>query len=140
MAMCRATSGWRYCSLQPLSEARLPRCEGGERRRRRRRFAALTVDSGFLAFGRQRERQRGGEREEGRQDGRRMATVQCSKCTAERRGFRRELDSWRHKLIHCVGMVHLVFICFLHCFLSKLFMYCARELTASLRLANNSWC
>ncbi|KAM3623267.1 uncharacterized protein V6R79_009331 [Siganus canaliculatus] len=32
-----------------------------------------------------------------------MATVQCSKCTAERRGFRRELDSWRHKLIHCVG-------------------------------------
>ncbi|XP_068178018.1 ligand-dependent nuclear receptor corepressor-like protein isoform X4 [Antennarius striatus] len=32
-----------------------------------------------------------------------MATVQCSKCTAERKGFRRELDSWRHKLIHCVG-------------------------------------
>ncbi|KAM9856991.1 ligand-dependent nuclear receptor corepressor-like protein [Aulostomus maculatus] len=32
-----------------------------------------------------------------------MATVQCSKCTAERRGFRRELDSWRYKLIHCVG-------------------------------------
>ncbi|KAK5926664.1 hypothetical protein CgunFtcFv8_022215 [Champsocephalus gunnari] len=32
-----------------------------------------------------------------------MANVQCSKCTAERRGFRRELDSWRHKLIHCVG-------------------------------------
>ncbi|XP_048053654.1 ligand-dependent nuclear receptor corepressor-like protein isoform X4 [Megalobrama amblycephala] len=34
----------------------------------------------------------------------RMAT-QCrsSKCTAERKGFRRELDSWRHKLIHCVG-------------------------------------
>ncbi|XP_038569389.1 ligand-dependent nuclear receptor corepressor-like protein isoform X4 [Micropterus salmoides] len=32
-----------------------------------------------------------------------MATVQCSKCTAEKRGFRRELDSWRHKLIHCVG-------------------------------------
>ncbi|XP_048851690.1 uncharacterized protein lcorl isoform X2 [Brienomyrus brachyistius] len=33
-----------------------------------------------------------------------MAT-QCrsSKCTAERKGFRRELDSWRHKLIHCVG-------------------------------------
>uniref|UniRef100_A0AAY5EW08 Uncharacterized protein n=1 Tax=Electrophorus electricus TaxID=8005 RepID=A0AAY5EW08_ELEEL len=33
-----------------------------------------------------------------------MAT-QCrsSKCTAERRGFRRELDSWRYKLIHCVG-------------------------------------
>ncbi|XP_076026346.1 ligand-dependent nuclear receptor corepressor-like protein isoform X2 [Genypterus blacodes] len=34
-----------------------------------------------------------------------MAAVQCrsSKCTAERKGFRRELDSWRHKLIHCVG-------------------------------------
>ncbi|XP_051560938.1 ligand-dependent nuclear receptor corepressor-like protein isoform X2 [Myxocyprinus asiaticus] len=33
-----------------------------------------------------------------------MAT-QCriSKCTAEKKGFRRELDSWRHKLIHCVG-------------------------------------
>ncbi|KAJ8272029.1 hypothetical protein COCON_G00108880 [Conger conger] len=33
-----------------------------------------------------------------------MAT-QCrsSKCTAERKGFRRELDSWRHKLVHCVG-------------------------------------
>ncbi|XP_076872334.1 ligand-dependent nuclear receptor corepressor-like protein isoform X4 [Brachyhypopomus gauderio] len=33
-----------------------------------------------------------------------MAT-QCrsSKCTAERKGFRRELDSWRYKLIHCVG-------------------------------------
>uniref|UniRef100_A0A3B4B2V1 HTH psq-type domain-containing protein n=1 Tax=Periophthalmus magnuspinnatus TaxID=409849 RepID=A0A3B4B2V1_9GOBI len=24
-------------------------------------------------------------------------------CTAERKGFRRELDSWRHKLIHCIG-------------------------------------
>ncbi|XP_061626628.1 ligand-dependent corepressor [Phyllopteryx taeniolatus] len=24
-------------------------------------------------------------------------------CTLERRGFRQELDSWRHKLIHCVG-------------------------------------
>ncbi|XP_031141627.1 ligand-dependent nuclear receptor corepressor-like protein isoform X3 [Sander lucioperca] len=32
-----------------------------------------------------------------------MATVQCPNCTAERKGFRRELDSWRHKLIHCVG-------------------------------------
>ncbi|XP_051558291.1 ligand-dependent nuclear receptor corepressor-like protein isoform X7 [Myxocyprinus asiaticus] len=33
-----------------------------------------------------------------------MAT-QCrsSKCTVERKGFRRELDSWRYKLIHCVG-------------------------------------
>lgn len=38
-----------------------------------------------------------------------MATVQCSKCTAERKGFRRELDSWRHKLIHCVGMIHVQF-------------------------------
>ncbi|XP_078455339.1 uncharacterized protein LOC144721534 isoform X1 [Lampetra planeri] len=25
------------------------------------------------------------------------------RCSAERRGFRRELDSWRHKLIHCIG-------------------------------------
>ncbi|XP_037830527.1 uncharacterized protein lcorl isoform X3 [Kryptolebias marmoratus] len=32
-----------------------------------------------------------------------MAAVQCTRCTAERRGFRRELDSWRHRLIHCVG-------------------------------------
>ncbi|KAM9363710.1 ligand-dependent nuclear receptor corepressor-like protein [Symphorus nematophorus] len=32
-----------------------------------------------------------------------MAAVHCSKCTAERKGFRRELDFWRHKLIHCVG-------------------------------------
>uniref|UniRef100_A0A8C5NHU7 Ligand-dependent nuclear receptor corepressor-like protein n=1 Tax=Gouania willdenowi TaxID=441366 RepID=A0A8C5NHU7_GOUWI len=32
-----------------------------------------------------------------------MATVPCIKCTAERRGFRRELDSWRHKLLHCIG-------------------------------------
>lgn len=26
-------------------------------------------------------------------------------CSAERRGFRQELDSWRHKLIHCVGEI-----------------------------------
>ncbi|XP_049428600.1 ligand-dependent nuclear receptor corepressor-like protein isoform X3 [Epinephelus fuscoguttatus] len=32
-----------------------------------------------------------------------MASVHCSKCTAERKCFRRELDSWRHTLIHCVG-------------------------------------
>ncbi|XP_034298620.1 ligand-dependent nuclear receptor corepressor-like protein isoform X1 [Pantherophis guttatus] len=25
------------------------------------------------------------------------------RCTAERRGVRRELDSWRHRLMHCVG-------------------------------------
>uniref|UniRef100_A0A8C4IXN3 Ligand dependent nuclear receptor corepressor-like n=1 Tax=Dicentrarchus labrax TaxID=13489 RepID=A0A8C4IXN3_DICLA len=43
-----------------------------------------------------------------------MATVQCCKCTAERKGFRRELDSWRHKLIHCVGMIHVQFFLF-HC-------------------------
>ncbi|XP_035492269.2 uncharacterized protein lcorl isoform X1 [Scophthalmus maximus] len=42
---------------------------------------------------------RGRERGEGRT----MATVQCPRCTVERKGFRRELDSWRHKLIHCVG-------------------------------------
>ncbi|KAK6324394.1 hypothetical protein J4Q44_G00037360 [Coregonus suidteri] len=31
--------------------------------------------------------------------------AQCRsyKCTVERKGFRRELDSWRHKLINCVG-------------------------------------
>lgn len=51
---------------------------------------------------------RGRERGEG--VGRRMATVQCTKCTAERKGFRRELDSWRHRLIHCVGMIHVQFI------------------------------
>ncbi|CAG13450.1 unnamed protein product, partial [Tetraodon nigroviridis] len=44
------------------------------------------------------------------------ATVQCSKCTAERKGFRRELDSWRHKLIHCVGMIHVNFHDLLKCF------------------------
>ncbi|XP_040891063.1 ligand-dependent nuclear receptor corepressor-like protein isoform X2 [Toxotes jaculatrix] len=32
-----------------------------------------------------------------------MATAQCPRCRIERKGFRRELDSWRHKLIHCVG-------------------------------------
>ncbi|XP_063777567.1 ligand-dependent nuclear receptor corepressor-like protein isoform X5 [Pseudophryne corroboree] len=34
-----------------------------------------------------------------------MAAAQCRspRCTAERKGFRRELDSWRHRLIHCVG-------------------------------------
>ncbi|XP_028657600.1 uncharacterized protein lcorl isoform X2 [Erpetoichthys calabaricus] len=31
------------------------------------------------------------------------AQCRSSKCTAERKGFRRELDSWRHKLIRCVG-------------------------------------
>uniref|UniRef100_A0A3Q2YB95 Uncharacterized protein n=1 Tax=Hippocampus comes TaxID=109280 RepID=A0A3Q2YB95_HIPCM len=30
---------------------------------------------------------------------------QCKRqqCSIDRRGFRQELDSWRHKLIHCVG-------------------------------------
>ncbi|KAG5195904.1 hypothetical protein JEQ12_011540 [Ovis aries] len=27
-------------------------------------------------------------------------------CSVERRGFRQELDSWRHKLIHCVEYLH----------------------------------
>ncbi|XP_070255014.1 ligand-dependent nuclear receptor corepressor-like protein isoform X2 [Myotis yumanensis] len=33
------------------------------------------------------------------------AVAQCGspRCAAERRGFRRELDSWRHRLMHCVG-------------------------------------
>nr|XP_044623712.1 ligand-dependent nuclear receptor corepressor-like protein isoform X5 [Equus asinus] len=33
------------------------------------------------------------------------AAAQCRspRCAAERRGFRRELDSWRHRLMHCVG-------------------------------------
>ncbi|XP_036275872.1 general transcription factor II-I repeat domain-containing protein 2A isoform X2 [Pipistrellus kuhlii] len=32
------------------------------------------------------------------------AAAQCRspRCAAERRGFRRELDSWRHRLMHCV--------------------------------------
>ncbi|XP_039630915.1 ligand-dependent corepressor-like isoform X3 [Polypterus senegalus] len=33
-----------------------------------------------------------------------MASLcKSQQCTIERRGFRQELDSWRHKLIHCVG-------------------------------------
>ncbi|XP_043970065.1 ligand-dependent nuclear receptor corepressor-like protein isoform X2 [Gambusia affinis] len=32
-----------------------------------------------------------------------MAAVQCTRCMVERKGFRRELDSWRHRLIHFVG-------------------------------------
>uniref|UniRef100_UPI00398F6F6F uncharacterized protein isoform X2 n=1 Tax=Pristiophorus japonicus TaxID=55135 RepID=UPI00398F6F6F len=34
-----------------------------------------------------------------------MASSPChsQQCSLERRGFRQELDSWRHKLIHCVG-------------------------------------
>ncbi|XP_042079326.1 uncharacterized protein lcorl isoform X2 [Haplochromis burtoni] len=31
-----------------------------------------------------------------------MTTLQC-RCMAEKKLFRRELDSWRYKLIHCVG-------------------------------------
>ncbi|KAB0343975.1 hypothetical protein FD754_020901 [Muntiacus muntjak] len=33
------------------------------------------------------------------------AAAQCRspRCAAERRGFRRELDSWRHRLMHCVA-------------------------------------
>ncbi|KAM4031130.1 ligand-dependent corepressor isoform 4-T5 [Anomaloglossus baeobatrachus] len=33
-----------------------------------------------------------------------MASLcKSQQCSIERRGFRQELDSWRHKLIHCVG-------------------------------------
>ncbi|KAM4750649.1 ligand-dependent nuclear receptor corepressor-like protein isoform 3-T3 [Anableps anableps] len=32
-----------------------------------------------------------------------MAAVRCTNCMVERKWFRRELDSWRHRLIHCVG-------------------------------------
>lgn len=32
-------------------------------------------------------------------------------CTIERRGFRQELDSWRHKLIHCVGKLSWHCVC-----------------------------
>ena len=32
-------------------------------------------------------------------------------CTVERRGFRQELDSWRHKLIHCVGKLSWHCVC-----------------------------
>uniref|UniRef100_A0A669CMC6 Uncharacterized protein n=1 Tax=Oreochromis niloticus TaxID=8128 RepID=A0A669CMC6_ORENI len=31
-----------------------------------------------------------------------MTTLQC-RCMAEKKLFRRELDSWRYTLIHCVG-------------------------------------
>ncbi|KAG8435416.1 hypothetical protein GDO86_013379 [Hymenochirus boettgeri] len=31
------------------------------------------------------------------------SVCQSQQCSIERRGFRQELDSWRHKLIHCVG-------------------------------------
>ncbi|XP_044150122.1 ligand-dependent nuclear receptor corepressor-like protein isoform X1 [Bufo gargarizans] len=31
------------------------------------------------------------------------AQCRSPRCTAEKKGFRRELDSWRHRLIHCVG-------------------------------------
>ncbi|XP_054578358.1 ligand-dependent nuclear receptor corepressor-like protein [Eptesicus fuscus] len=31
------------------------------------------------------------------------AQCRSPRCAAERRGFRRELDSWRHRLMHCVG-------------------------------------
>ncbi|KAJ8000449.1 hypothetical protein DPEC_G00180240 [Dallia pectoralis] len=31
------------------------------------------------------------------------AQCRSSKCTVERKGLRRELDSWRNKLLHCVG-------------------------------------
>uniref|UniRef100_A0AAV2JK48 Ligand-dependent nuclear receptor corepressor-like protein n=1 Tax=Knipowitschia caucasica TaxID=637954 RepID=A0AAV2JK48_KNICA len=38
------------------------------------------------------------------EDREKMASL-CKRpqCTIDRRGFRQELDSWRHKLIHCVG-------------------------------------
>uniref|UniRef100_A0A674CQ58 Uncharacterized protein n=1 Tax=Salmo trutta TaxID=8032 RepID=A0A674CQ58_SALTR len=36
-------------------------------------------------------------------DRERMLLCKRQQCTIERRGFRQELDSWRHKLIHCVG-------------------------------------
>ncbi|XP_078534542.1 ligand-dependent nuclear receptor corepressor-like protein isoform X4 [Lissotriton helveticus] len=35
--------------------------------------------------------------------GRMAAQCRSPRCSAERKGFRRELDSWRHRLIHCVG-------------------------------------
>uniref|UniRef100_A0A9L0I618 Uncharacterized protein n=1 Tax=Equus asinus TaxID=9793 RepID=A0A9L0I618_EQUAS len=31
------------------------------------------------------------------------ARCRSPRCAAERRGCRRELDSWRHRLMHCVG-------------------------------------
>uniref|UniRef100_A0A8C4VRA9 Uncharacterized protein n=1 Tax=Gopherus evgoodei TaxID=1825980 RepID=A0A8C4VRA9_9SAUR len=31
------------------------------------------------------------------------AAVGVPECSIERRGFRHQLDSWRHKLLHCVG-------------------------------------
>lgn len=82
--------GWRYCAAHW-------QCPGEERRRIR--LWSSVLPRRVLTFSRGRERE----------EEHRMATVQCSKCTAERKGFRRELDSWRHKLIHCVGMIHVHF-------------------------------
>lgn len=47
---------------------------------------------------------RGAAAEAGPGGRQKMARVcRRQQCSVERRGFRQELDSWRHKLIHCVG-------------------------------------
>lgn len=47
---------------------------------------------------------RGAAEEAGPGGRQKMARVcRRQQCSVERRGFRQELDSWRHKLIHCVG-------------------------------------
>uniref|UniRef100_A0A8V5FP43 Uncharacterized protein n=1 Tax=Melopsittacus undulatus TaxID=13146 RepID=A0A8V5FP43_MELUD len=33
----------------------------------------------------------------------RAGRQRAGRCSIERRGVRHQLDSWRHKLIHCVG-------------------------------------
>ncbi|XP_059530961.1 general transcription factor II-I repeat domain-containing protein 2-like isoform X8 [Myotis daubentonii] len=40
---------------------------------------------------------------EERMDSDAVAHCGSHRCAAERRGFRRELNSWRHRLVHCVG-------------------------------------
>uniref|UniRef100_A0A8C7IN64 Uncharacterized protein n=1 Tax=Oncorhynchus kisutch TaxID=8019 RepID=A0A8C7IN64_ONCKI len=52
---------------------------------------------------RERETEREREREREREADRMAARCRSSKCTVERNGFKRELDTWRHKLINCVG-------------------------------------
>lgn len=50
-----------------------------------------------------------------------MASVcKSQQCSIERRGFRQELDSWRYKLIHCVGKLF-----FLHTYVRAHRLFCS---------------
>ena len=125
------TCGWRPC-IEKNKQQKKKKQQQQQRRRRRRKeqkmsWAAAAAAAAVVAphppgdvelrDTTEEEAERGGrkqreseserERERGEEGGRtdRMAAAQCrsSKCTADRKGFRRELDSWRHKLINCVG-------------------------------------